>query len=75
MSILWHWTSNVWLRIFLNIGISLDLSPIVMVEAAEGAIGVSVLWHWSSNVWLWVLLDISIGLNLSPVIVVEAGES
>jgi len=75
MSVLRHWASNVWLRILLNVGTSLNLSPIVMKEAAEGAVGVSVLWHWSSNVWLWVLLNISISLNLGPVVVEETGES
>jgi len=72
MSVLWHWTANVWLWVLLSI--SLNLCPIVVEEAGEGAIWVCVLWHWASDVWLWVLLsfDISIGLNLGPIIVEEA---
>ena len=57
MSFLWHWTSDVWLWVFLHLDISikLNLSPIVVQEAAEGAIWVSILWHWASDIWLWVL--------------------
>lgn len=73
MSVLGHWTSDVWLRILRNGGISLNLSPIVMVEAGEGAIGMGVLRHWTSNIGLGILVDT--GLNLSPVVVIEAGES
>ena len=74
MSILWHRASDVWLWVLGTIGSSLNLGPVVMKEAGEGAIWMSVLWHWTANVWLWVLvhLDISIKLSLSPIIMEEA---
>jgi len=70
VSVFRHWTSDVWLWVFL--GISLDLGPIIVQEAAESAIWVSIFWHWASDVWLWILL--SIGLNLGPIIMKEAAE-
>jgi len=49
----------------------LNLGPIIVEVAGEGAVWVSILWHWTSDVWLWVLAK----LKLSPVIVEMAGES
>ena len=60
MSILWHWSSNVWLWVLAK----LNVSPIVVQVAREGRIWMSILWHWTSNVWLWVLTE----LNMSPVV-------
>jgi len=56
-----------------NIITSLDLSPVVVQEAAEGAIWMSILWHWASDVRLWIFLGIS--LDLGPIVVQEAAES
>ena len=67
MSILWHWTSDVWLWVLAK----LNLGPVVVEMTRESGIWMSVLWHWTSDVWLWVLAK----LKLSPVIVEMAGES
>ena len=61
MGILWHGTSNIWLWILIE----LNVSPIIVDVAREGAIGVSVLRHRSSDVRLRVLIE----LNVSPIIV------
>jgi hypothetical protein len=57
MSILWHWTSNIWLRVLIE----LNMSPVVVQMAAESAIWMSVLWHWASNVWLRILSQLHVG--------------
>lgn len=45
----------------------LQLGPVIVEVAGEGAVRMGVFGHWASNVWLWVLLDAS--LNLGPVVV------
>jgi hypothetical protein len=52
----------------------LELGPVIVEEAGEGAVWVSVLWHSASDIWLWVLSVFDSSLELSPVIVEMAGE-
>jgi len=51
----------------------LKTGPVVVEEAAEGAIWMSILWHWASDVRLWVFLVT--GLDIGPIVVQEAAES
>jgi len=51
MGISWHWSSDVWLRIFVQ----LHVSPIIVKGARESRIWMSVSWHWASDIRLWVL--------------------
>ena len=62
VSILWHWASNVRLRILSK----LKLSPVIVDVTGESGIWVSILWHWASDVRLWVLFNTS--LNLGPIV-------
>jgi hypothetical protein len=68
VSILWHWASDVWLRVL--IGSSLDMSPVVVDMTGESGVWMRILWHWTSDIGLWVLIS----LNVSPVVVNVAGE-
>jgi len=71
MSILRHWSSNVWLWVLLNT--SLNLGPVIVKMAREGGVWMSILWHWTSDIWLRILFLIK--LSKSPVVVEVAGES
>ena len=69
MGVLWHWASDVGLRILFITNLS--KSPIIVNVARESGIWVSVHRHWASNIWLWVLLK----LSKSPIVVDMARES
>jgi hypothetical protein len=67
MSVLWHWTTDIWLWILLL----LSKSPVIVEVAGESGVRVGILWHWTSDIGLWILFQLSMG----PVVVEVAGES
>ena len=89
MRVLWVLSSDVWLWVFLSIGLDVlevegspVIGPVVVVEARKVGIWMSVDWVGSSDVWLWVFVTFLLGKAIevegspvvSPVIMVEAGE-
>jgi len=89
VGVLWVLSSDIWLRVFLSIGLDVlevegspVIGPVVVVEARKVGIWMGVDWVGTSDVWLWVFLALLLGEGIEvesspvvgPVVVVEAGE-
>ena len=89
MGVLWVLSSNVWLWVFLSIGLDVlevesspVIGPVVVVEAGEVGIWMGVNWVGTSDIWLRIFLALLLGKGVEvecspvvgPVVVVEAGK-
>jgi len=89
VGVLWVGSSDVWLWIFLSIGLNVFkvecspvVGPVIVVEAGEVGIWMGIDWVSTSDIWLRIFLTFLLGKAVevecspvvSPVIVVEAGE-